>query len=210
MKCACGHVTHVPREHPHDESYDLAPEEPAPAPDGPAPARVLSYPSAGRGDPVAAQEQGNLIRLTVFAVALFALGAAAVVGMRYLAGPKPVAAPAGAPVPAPAHDDAEVARLIEEEAGAEARQWLRGRPGRMLGRFTPSQAEHHVERWYELGATRVLAFGGLVSTAVAVELPPDPARRKALFDESRRYTATSDFRPATDVGQNYLLIRLGM
>jgi hypothetical protein len=207
-------VPHEPHEQPADESYDLAPEE-APARACAAPARVFSYPSAGRGDPVAAQEQGNLIRLTIFAVALFALGAAAVVGMRYLVGPRPFAAPGvaggGAPVPAsaPAHDDAEVARLIKEEGGTEARAWLRERPGRLLSRFTPAQAQRHVERWYELGATRVLAFGGMVSTAVAVELPQDPARRKAIFDESRRYAASSDFRPATDVGQKYLLIRLG-
>jgi hypothetical protein len=211
VKCACGNVmhVHVPHGQVRDESYDLVPED-APARAEPAaPARVLNYPSAGRGDPRAAQEQGNLIRLTIFAVALFALGAAAVVGMRYLTGPKPVAAPAGAPASAPAHDDEEVARMIKEEGGAEARAWLRERPGRLLSRFTPAQAQRHVDRWYELGATRVLAFGGMVSTAVAVELPNDPAKRKAIFDESRRYAATSDFRPATDVGQKYLLIRLG-
>jgi hypothetical protein len=48
----------------------------------------------------------------------------------------------------------------------------------------------------------------MVSLSVALELPQDPEKRKALFDWDRKWHLEQGHRPAEDVGQKYLLIRL--
>ena len=55
-----------------------------------------------------------------------------------------------------------------------------------------------------MGAVKVYAFGEVVSRSIAVELPDDPVKRKALFDYEKQHNG---FRSKTkDVGQHFFLL----
>ena len=125
--------------------------------------------------------------------------------------PSPTAAKgvAGAPgVPALKGEDAEVLEAFDQFGQTELKAWLKENPRAMLMGMSRSQAEGLADRLYGLGAIRVVAFGGVVSTAVAIQLPTDPAKRKAIFDWVRDRNRDMSFPFPPDVGQNYLLYRL--
>jgi hypothetical protein len=226
VRCKCGQVMTMPQPPPAaEEVYDIvkepepvstpvsdvvvvhhSPGNPTAPPQSASMIHGLSYPSITRRDRQNAEEQRGVIKLAAVAVGLLILLAGAVLGMRFLAGPKPAAGP----VAPPAHDDAEVAAMMDDYGGTEARKWLSARPGRMLSGLSSSQAEFKINQWYEMGVEKVWAFGGVTSMAVALELPSDAAKRQAIFEWARRNHVLSGNRLAADVGQKYLLVRLGM
>ena len=81
-------------------------------------------------------------------------------------------------------------------------------PGRILSGMTTSQAKRQVDAWYNMGAVKVYAFGGMMTLSVALELPKDPAKRQKLFDWVNDWNTRQFIARVNDVGQNYLLVRL--
>jgi hypothetical protein len=161
---------------------------------------ALGYATAKRGDAARAMEQSNLIKQAILFVLAIALVGGAIFAMRFFSG-------GSAPKTGLGEDD-DIIAMIKDEHGTEAKKWLDTNSSRMLSGMTRSQAEYKIDQWYKMGATKVIAFGGLVSMTVALELPTDPAKRKELFDWERKWHSEMDMKPAVDVGQKYLLIRL--
>jgi hypothetical protein len=101
-------------------------------------------------------------------------------------------------------DDAMIVAMIKDENGTELKEWIRGHSRHMIMNMTEGQVVAFADRLYSLGAVKVLAFGEVISKSVAVELPDDPAKRKALFDFEKEHNG---FRSKTkDVGQRYILL----
>ena len=107
-----------------------------------------------------------------------------------------------------AGNDAEVIQQIKDEHGTEARQWLSADAARSIGGLSSGQATRRVDELYQLGAKQVLAFGSRISSTLAVELPDDKAKRKALFDWQARWHAEHHFDVEQDIGQRWLVIKM--
>lgn len=194
-KCQCGQSILCP----------ATPGQPAQVA-APATGNTLAYRGASPSNTAknaAGGEHSALIRQAIIYSVLLAVLVGAVVGLRSLGG----GGKAKSSAPALGEDD-KVESLISDQDGTEARQWLADRPGRMLSGMTSSQAEHRIDDWYTMGATKVYAFGGTMTMNIALELPSDPAKRKALFDWTNDWNAKSLIPRASDVGQKYLLVRL--
>ena len=162
--------------------------------------RAIGYASAKRVDAAKEMEKKNLIKQAILFVGAIVLVGGAIFAMRFFSGGKSAAPGLG--------EDDTVTAMIKDENGTEAKKWLADHPGRMLAGTTRSQAEYRVDQWYKMGATKVYAFGGLMSMTVALELPKDPAKRKELFDWEKKWHTEMDIKPSVDVGQKYLLIRM--
>jgi hypothetical protein len=105
-------------------------------------------------------------------------------------------------------EDAEVEKMIDEENGTEARQWLKDMQTRMVLGMTRGQADNRIQSFYDMGAVKVYAFGGVMSTTLAIELPKDPASRAKLFAFEKEWHEAMMIKPHPDVGQKYLLLRM--
>ena len=154
-----------------------------------------------RKDKTGEQEKQAAVKIGVAVVVLGVLVTGAIFGMRFLTGANEPAAPM-------LGDDAKVLRMIKDENGTEAREWLAAHPGRMIGGWTRSQAEFRIDEWYKLGAKKVYAFAGITTLAIALELPEDPQQRKALFEWENNWHKEMFIEPAKDVGQKYLLLTM--
>jgi hypothetical protein len=190
-KCSCGQVLQVP----------ATPNQAAQAA-----GLTLGYRGASPKGHSPNEEHAAVIRQAIIYSALLVLLVGLVfavrfVGTRYSANSK-------AAVAATPGEDAMVSEMIDNENGTEAREWLAGHPGRMLSGMTTSQAQSRIDQWYRMGATKVYAFGGVLSMSAVLELPADPAQRKALIDWTNDWNAKSLVKPTPDVGQKYLLVRL--
>lgn len=101
-------------------------------------------------------------------------------------------------------DDAMIIAMIKDENGTELKEWITSHSRHMIMNKSPGQVIGFADQVYALGAVKVLAFGEVISKSVAVELPDDPVKRKALFDFEREHNG---FRSKTkDVGQRYFLL----
>ncbi|MGB7158974.1 MAG: hypothetical protein WBD40_12955, partial [Tepidisphaeraceae bacterium] len=103
-------------------------------------------------------------------------------------------------------DDAKITEMIEDENGTEVKEWIRAHNRHMIHNMTQGQVIGFADRLYGMGAVKVYAFGEMISATVAVELPDDPAMRKALFDFEKEHNG---FRSkTTDVGQRFFLLHM--
>lgn len=109
-----------------------------------------------------------------------------------------------------AGDDVRLLSFLRENQATEARQWLNAYDGRQMAGMTREQAFRHIDHLYELGAQRVLAYGGQVSVSLVIQMPDDPQRRKELFAWHRQNNTGIVAPPAVDVGQRYLLVGAGI
>jgi hypothetical protein len=101
-------------------------------------------------------------------------------------------------------DDAMITGMIKDENGTEVKEWLKANSRHMFFSMTEGQANALADRLYAMGAVKVYAFGEVISRSIAVELPDDPVKRKALFDYEKQHNG---FRSKTkDVGQRYFLL----
>lgn len=116
--------------------------------------------------------------------------------------------------PAPAKpvniDDAEVARLTEEDGATEIHQWYQENPERIAGPMNRTQALARADQLQKMGAKKVLAFGSAMTRSLAVELPDDPEQRKKLFIWENQFAKDHRYKGAVDQGQKYLLLNLGL
>jgi len=108
-------------------------------------------------------------------------------------------------------EDAEAKRLIDEDAGTEAKEWITADPARrMLGYFNEKQALAKFDQWYALGAKKVYCSGAAICLTAVIELPAEADKRKALFDWAKEWHSRQRRQPVDDVGQRYLLISVPM
>ena len=151
--------------------------------------------------PVEVAESSGGLKVAALALVALAVVVGAVFGLRHLAG-------GGAPAGPALGEDATVREMVREESGTEARKWLSEGHNRVFMGQSEKQSAYKTDQWYDLGATQVIAFGGRMSTMIALELPADAAKRKALFDWEAQWHREMGKKVATDVGQQYLLLRM--
>jgi hypothetical protein len=107
-------------------------------------------------------------------------------------------------------DDAQVEEMIANDYPKDLTEWVQAHPSRMLGGKNTAQAVAMANKLKALGATKVLAFGaGVMCLNIAIELPNEPAKRKALFDWHDQDLTLGEVR-TKDVGQRYILHRIGI
>lgn len=185
-------------------AYRSAPAEKEPPTKPMAPAfptfmKPKTY-SAGEG-----ADQSQLVRLVIILAIVVAVIGGAIFGIRYVAGSHSASARAALP-----GEDADIQAKMQDEYYKEVHAWFQQDGSRMLGPWTQQQALSQVERWQDMGAKQVLAFGSRLSTVAVIELPDDPAKRKQIFDWQAQWHADHFEKIWTDVGQKYLMIRLGI
>lgn len=146
------------------------------------------------------------MKLIAIPIVLVAVVGGAVFGFKKLSGPKDTTPKLGM--------DGEVLAMIEDDGATELKQWLKEGSTRLVNGVTREQADGMADKLYEMGAIKVLAFGGVMTMSIAVELPDnktpeDQEKRKAIFAwYKRRYESElSSAVRQRDVGQRYLLVR---
>jgi hypothetical protein len=173
----------------------------SPLPRAPAP---NMYPTSSRGKaPDAGDEKSGLLRWAMVIVILGAVIVGAIVGIRKFGGSH---RPAGPQL----GEDADIEQKMQDEYGKDVHAWFEEDHTRILGPWNESQALAQADHWQQQGAKRVLAFGARLSMVVVIELPDDPAQRKQIFDWQADWHARHNQKVWTDVGQKYLMIRLGV
>jgi DNA-directed RNA polymerase subunit RPC12/RpoP len=179
----------------------------APRPGGPG---LPMYPTTSR--PARAESQrdvGAIVKLVAIPLVLVAVIGGAVFGYKKLAGEKDTGPALG--------DDREVRAMIKDDGATELKQWLKEGNTRMVTGMTREQADGLADRLYEMGAKKVIAFGGVMTMTIAVELPDaavpeNKDKRKAIFDwYKRKYEETLPVASRKrDVGQQWLLVHPGI
>ena len=110
--------------------------------------------------------------------------------------------------------DRDAEKALAEEKMSEAREWLKGEPGRTIYNLG-DQAAPTVESLYAMGATKVSCGataegdGGKIAVLVVVELPADPDARAKLIDWANttdKKLNGEDAEVIKDVGQKYVTV----
>jgi len=148
------------------------------------------------------QEQQNKLKLIIAGVAVVIVLVAAVIGLKKFSPRSASQDPALKP------GDAAILSKIDDEHGKEAREWLNASDMHMMGGWSKKQALYHVDELYQMGAKKIYAFGNGYSMTIAIELPDDPAKRKAIFDWQTRWHSEMHIKPDTDQGQRFIEIRM--
>jgi len=88
--------------------------------------------------------------------------------------------------------------------------WLKENNRRgVVGFFwTREKTENQAREWYAKGAKKVLAFGGVMTRSLAIELPDDKEKRKYFFDYADNFHLETHpgKRAQVDEGQKYVVI----
>jgi hypothetical protein len=174
---------------------------PAPPPE-PGPGAFPVYPRPKTYASDSAAEQSHLIRMVILIAVITVVIGGSILGIRMLKGPGSNAPQLG--------EDADIEAKINDEYHKEVHAWFQEDSSRILGPWTQTQALSQADRWQQQGAKQVLAFGSRISLVVVIELPDDPAKRKVLFDWQAQWHREHMTKVWTDVGQKYLMIRLGI
>jgi hypothetical protein len=180
----------------------------APASGSGRPARFAGIPPGLSAKRVADEPRSAMFWKIGIVALVMLLIAGAVVAMRY------VGRGSGATAAAALDPDDE---SVAEAMGGfhkEVRQWFKDHESAVFGgaldQMNARQAEAKVEEWYRLGAKQVIVFDPRAAIWVAIELPPEPEKRAALFEWQKKWHAERNQRIRTDNGQKYLVIRLGV
>ena len=106
--------------------------------------------------------------------------------------------------------DQEIARLASVSGEYELKAWNadNSRQQRMVMGMNERQADAYADKLYKMGAKRVLAYGGLMTTVIGVELPSDPEQRKALFAYQAEWHESMMVPVQKDEGQKYILLHM--
>jgi len=220
VRCRCGHVSVAPAEPARiiadDDHYGLADDgksrhspiemkapAAAPSPAGPsAPSKVPPAPYRKASAEISEGDtRQQLLKLAIPLGAVIAILLAVVVFKMTKRSPLPTAAMLG--------DDGEVSQMIQTQGATEILSWLNaGVPQRMVMGMSREKAAGLSKKLYDMGAKQVLAFGAGMTGSLAIELPEDPTKRKTLFEWQKRWHEEMLVKPAEDVGQKYLLIKM--
>jgi hypothetical protein len=149
----------------------------------------------------AAAEKARLIKMLVLLIIVGGIIGGAFYGLKKLNTPKITGPQLG--------EDATVEGMMEDQYNKEVHDWFAEDHSRMMGSWSETQALAQADRWKQMGAKRVIAFSSRLSTVAVIELPDDPALRKPIFDWQAQWHEQHMEKVWTDVGQKYLMIRLG-
>lgn len=183
-------------------------EQRAAAKKKPKSAMASAPPISGR--PVAVKkdtaDRGAIVKLSIICIVGIAVVVGAVFGLKKFSGKS-----GNAVDPNLSPEDREIVQKINEENGVEARGWINAADNHQLGTgWSTKQALFNIDRWYQMGAKKVYAFGAGISLTAVIELPDDPAQRKKIFDWAIEWNRNlpMDLRstPPKDTGQKYLEI----
>ena len=105
-------------------------------------------------------------------------------------------------------DDAEATDVLQNHDPMEAAEFLKAHQSRMLGtQWTQAKALAKIQQWYDMGAAKVwVASDGLIAREAIIELPQDPAKRKALLDWATVWRDPTGENQIKDEGQKYLVV----
>ena len=231
VKCKCGAAITVPRESPvaavaAPDGYDLADGAadsaptyaPAaytpPAYSAPAGSRETAAagtataagrtPKARRGGTMDSAKKSELKKIAVIAV-----GLVLVIGL--IIGAKLAFDAFGSSKPKNLKGmDGVVASMTDENAAYEVLGWLKENNRRgVVGFFwTREKTELVAQEWYDHGAKKVLAFGGVMTRCLAIELPDDKAKREYFFEYAQKFSVETHPGKVLqkDEGQKYVVI----
>jgi hypothetical protein len=205
------------------DEYDIRDAAPADNREVERPADVVAYQSARRAAPPeppasafphfarpktygsdSSAEQSSLIRYAIILAVLAVLIGGSIAGMKFLGGHG-----GGSSAPMPG-EDADIVAKMNDEYCKEIHAWFQEDNTRIMGPWSQSQALSQADKWSQMGAKQVLALGSRMSLVAVIELPDEAAKRKQLFDWQAQWHAEHMQRVWTDVGQKYLMIRLGV
>jgi hypothetical protein len=222
IKCKCGHVIQVPAAAPApvedpnaNDAYGLSEDQPAPvrklptlAPiSNPSPTIIQSAAQSKKtaNDAAKAEEKAKFVKVAILLAALVLVIGGAIAGIKILSshGQKASAGPQ-------LGEDADVEEMLADQTHMEIHAWFQEDPHRIAGPWTPSQALGFADRWQAMGAKQVITFGSSMTTFLAIELPTEPEKRKPLFAWQAQWHSEHFQKVWTDVGQKYLLIRIGV
>ncbi len=225
-----------PKEDPDEGLYDLAPEAPA-AKTSVEPPRMVSAPirpsgthgtgtSAPKAHPhvdAGSAKAGSAFRamgipahrppppdegVGMKRVLVVFLGLCVLVGLIF--GARVMFKSSQVPGKALPGDDGRVAKATDAFGATEAKEWFTASDRRsIIGAYwTREKAIKMIDQWYAEGAKKVLAFGGAVTSSLAIELPDSGPQRKAFIDYAEQWRIDHHFQrpPVTDVHQKYVMI----
>ena len=154
------------------------------------------------------EPKSSRAKLITGIVAVVVLAVVAVVGIWFVKQTSRGAGDTSYGAPKAGEDQAIVDSMKDLEV-VELQQFLKASEDHLLMGMTRSQAMRFADRVYELGAAKAFAFRSKMSMAVVIELPDDPAKRKALFEwwQEKYFDALSQ-KVRNDVGQRFLLVRM--
>lgn len=91
----------------------------------------------------------------------------------------------------------------------EMKDWVTADPNmHMVMGMNDRQAVAFADKLYNMGAVKVVAFGGQMAIKAGVELPQDPEKRKALFQWQAEYHGSQAVPIQRDEGQRYMVLNL--
>ncbi len=227
VKCKCGAAIAVPRES-HDaiaapDGYDLAEAAPGYAPPAAYTPPAYSAPAgsaepmttagtraAGRAPKARRGGTGDAAnRSEIKKIAAIAVGLVLLIGLIF--GAKFAFQAFGSSKPKNlAGMDGFVAGMTDENGAYEVLGWLKesNRRGVVGVCWTREKTELIAKEWYDHGAKKVLAFGGVMTRCLAIELPDDKAKREYFFEYAQKFSLEThpDKAAQKDEGQRYVVI----
>jgi hypothetical protein len=104
--------------------------------------------------------------------------------------------------------DAEILKLMDDKGAVEAKEFLDSHKSRMIMGMTRESGYSYIDRMYDRGAVKVLAFDGTMVGSLIIELPTDAEKRKVLFEYVNQWHEDMHLPPQADQGQRYLRIMM--
>jgi hypothetical protein len=185
-------------------AYRSAPaEEEKPAPAAP------TYPTFMRPKTYTAdntEEQSQLIKIVIILAIVVSVVGGAVFAIKYFGGSHSAAATGATQL----GEDADIQEKMQDEYYKEVHAWFQEDGTRIMGPWSQQQALSQADRWKDMGAKNVYAFGTRMSMVAVIELPDDAASRKKLFEWQASWHREHFEKVWSDMGQKYLMIRLGI
>jgi hypothetical protein len=226
VKCKCGASFNVPVAEPAEEypldglgagepvtpaAYNAPAYTPAAAGAAPSgPASPTRMPGAGRSakfkdDEMKRHEIKKMVTIGVALVVIIVAVVGAKFAFNLLGGSSKKNLPGL---------DSRVAQMTDDHGATEVLQWLNENQSRGVVAFawTRGKTEAKAREWYDHGAKKVLAFGGVMTACLAIELPDDKDKRAYFFDYIRQYMQENfpSQPPQRDEDQKYIVVDFGI
>jgi len=184
-----------------------APPTKPPTKPSPMPGRVGIAPAGTKKiDPHAQQQKKQLFTIIGVVAGVALLVGGSVVMLQYIG-----ESSGGGEISQRLGDDDSALKLINEDGGIEAKEWITADPARrMLGGLNEKQTLARVEDLYRLGAKKVYCSGAAICLTAVIELPTEKEKRDALFNWAKDWHEKTNDKIAKDVGQRFLLIQVPM